>query len=88
MIVLPNVRTLYQIAGGNTTVVKVIIAGGIPMPQVSHSKNGKDCNTLIMPQLWILYCLIQARLVASLKMLYIRENLATYCQNVMKTHIL
>ena len=35
IIVLPNVGTMYQIAGGNTTVVKVIIAGGIPMPQVN-----------------------------------------------------
>ena len=34
MIVIPNVRTLYQIAGGNTTIIKVIIAGGVPMPQV------------------------------------------------------
>ena len=35
MIVIPNVRTLYQIAGGETTSIKVIIAGGIPMPQVN-----------------------------------------------------
>ena len=34
MIVIPNIRTLYQIAGGNTTTVKVIIAGGKPMPEV------------------------------------------------------
>ncbi|CAB4011096.1 Coagulation factor V [Paramuricea clavata] len=36
MIVIPNVRTLYQIAGGNTTIIKVIIAGGVPMPQREH----------------------------------------------------
>jgi hypothetical protein len=36
MIVIPNVRTLYQIAGGDTTIVKVIIAGGVPMPQVTN----------------------------------------------------
>lgn len=34
MIVIPNVRTLYQIAGGDTTMVQVVIVGGNPTPEV------------------------------------------------------
>ena len=34
MVVSPGVQTIYQIAGGNTTEIKIVVTGGIPEPEV------------------------------------------------------
>ncbi|XP_028393246.1 uncharacterized protein LOC114517660 [Dendronephthya gigantea] len=46
MIVIPNVRTLYQIAGGDTTIVQVVVAGGNPTPEREHLVWYKDSKLL------------------------------------------